>query len=650
MKIFIIPILFLTSLFCTSTVKAAGTLPLYKLSVSFDIERNLLKGNSTIILPEDAETDIFTGSLRIMAVKLNGRPLELKIKEGRFKIRDKGTLEISYEGVFRAENIKENPENVGVVTGDIISNKGISLTGTWYPFMEGMSYYSLRALIPRDFIAVSEADGIVVTEIGQDREYSFNFPYPVEKIHLIAGRYKEVRESFNGMDICGYFFPEDLSLAKTYIEHTKKYFKLYDELLLKYPYKRFSIVENFLPTGYSMPTFTLLGQDVVRLPFIVETSLGHEILHQWFGNLVYVDYEKGNWSEGLTTYLSDHLYKEQEGKGWEYRKQILIDYESYVIPEKEFPLKDFTGRVDFASKAIGYGKGAMFFHMLKNLIGDDLFYTALKEFIKEKKFQEASWDDLNRVFERASGKNLHWFFDQWLLRTGIISMEIKDAKVEILKGVPTVSFEIIQKEQPFRFDLPVKINTEKGEITEVLHIEKGKEAFEITTKGLPREIIFDGNYNLMRRLSRDEYPPVISRLLGDEKRLLVIPGKEIYADLIEVFKEAGFITKEEKDVKDEDITTSSLLLLGSDSPVLERLFGRFKGSEQGFTFTVKENPLNISKVIAIADGNSKEEINPVSKKIFHYGRYSYLKFEKGQNIDKKIDKTKNGIIVDLYRP
>ncbi|MEW6003604.1 MAG: ChaN family lipoprotein, partial [Nitrospirota bacterium] len=48
--------------------------------------------------------------------------------------------------------------------------------------------------------------------------------------------------------------------------------------------------------------------------------------------------------------------------------------------------------------------------------------------------------------------------------------------------------------------------------------------------------------------------------------------------------------------------------------------------------------------------NSKEEIDPVSKKIFHYGRYSYLKFEKGQNIDKKIDKTKNGIIVDLYRP
>ena len=43
-----------------------------------------------------------------------------------------------------------------------------------------------------------------------------------------------------------------------------------------YPYKRFAVVENFLSTGYSLPTFTLLGQEVVKLPFIVETSLGHE--------------------------------------------------------------------------------------------------------------------------------------------------------------------------------------------------------------------------------------------------------------------------------------------------------------------------------------------------------------------------------------
>ncbi|MEW6674409.1 MAG: M1 family aminopeptidase [Nitrospirota bacterium] len=158
---------------------------------------------------------------------------------------------------------------------------------------------------------------------------------------LLEGRYKVVNERFRDIDIYAYFFPEEATLASTYIEYTKKYLELYEGLIGRYPYRRFSIVEGILPEGYSMPTFTLLGQDVVSLPFIVETSLGHEILHQWFGNLVYIDYKNGNWAEGITTYLSDHLYEEQKGKGWEYRKKILIDYKSYVAPEKETPLKDF---------------------------------------------------------------------------------------------------------------------------------------------------------------------------------------------------------------------------------------------------------------------------------------------------------------------
>ena len=88
-----------------------------------------------------------------------------------------------------------------------------------------------------------------------------------------------------------------------------------------------------------MPTFTLLGRNVVKLPFIVRTSLGHEILHQWFGNSVYIDSNKGNWAEGLTTYLADHFYADQSGEGVDYRKQILIDYQSYVNIDNVFPLR-----------------------------------------------------------------------------------------------------------------------------------------------------------------------------------------------------------------------------------------------------------------------------------------------------------------------
>jgi aminopeptidase N len=653
MKAFIF-ITLLISVFLTSTGGAVESLeiPHYNLSVSFDIQRNLIKGNSTIILSEKRELNISTGNLKIISMKLNGSPIEPEIKRGMIELNVKGALEIAYEGIFREEYEREDLENVGVVSKNIISDKGIYLTGGWYPSIEGLKYYSLKAFLPGGFIAISEAVKTTVMDAAQGKEYSFNFPHPLNDINLIAGKYTELKETSNGVDIYGYFFPEDLSLAKTYIEYTKKYLKMYEELLSPYPYKRFSVVENFLPTGYSMPTFTLLGQEVVRLPFIVETSLGHEILHQWFGNLVYVDYKNGNWSEGLTSYLSDHLYKEQEGKGRQHRKKLLIDYQSYVSPDKETTLKDFSRRTDFASKSIGYGKGAMVFHMLKSLAGDDIFYRALRDLIRERAYQEASWDDIKIAFENALGKDIGWFFNQWLLRKGVISIEIKDPRAVILKGVPTVSFAIIQKGEPYKFNLSLKINTNKGEITELLNIEKERETFEIPVEGIPLELVFDGEYELMRKLLKEEYPPVISRLVGDEKRLIVVPEKDSgkYDDLVDVFRGEGFAIKEEKEIKDKDIMTSSLLVLGFDSPILKRLFGGVERPGPGFSLIIKENPLNTSGVIAIADGNSKEEVDPVSKKIFHYGKYSFIRFEKGKNMEKKTDESKQGIRVSLYEP
>jgi hypothetical protein len=57
-----------------------------------------------------------------------------------------------------------------------------------------------------------------------------------------------------------------------------------------YPFPKFAVVENFFPTGYGFPSYTLLGSTILRLPFILNTSLGHEIAHCWWGNGVFVNY------------------------------------------------------------------------------------------------------------------------------------------------------------------------------------------------------------------------------------------------------------------------------------------------------------------------------------------------------------------------
>lgn len=356
--------------------------------------------------------------------------------------------------------------------------------------------------------------------------------------------------------------------------------------------------------------------------------------------------------ENLPIHNLSVLFEKEKDAGWQDRKKILIDYQSYVVASESVPLKDFIKVTDFASAAIGYGKGTMLFHMLKNLIGEKTFFSALGRLLEEKKLSKASWADVEIAFEKASSINLDRFFNQWLTRADVPSLEVKDLRAAVLKGVPTVSFEILQKGQPYKLSLPFKVVTEKGEIKNTLQIDKERQAFEIHVNGKALRIVFDEDYDLMRRLTEKEFPPVIARLLGDEKRLIVFPekGKEKYSELIDVFTKEGFIPKEEQEVKDEDIQTCSLLVLGVESPVLRRLFGQVSKLGTGFNLIVKQNPLNTEKVVAYANGDSKEEIDPVVRKIFRYGKYSLIRFKGGENIEKETEETERGISLSLHEP
>ena len=110
-----------------------------------------------------------------------------------------------------------------------------------------------------------------------------------------------------------------------YLQSSREYLELYQELFGPYPYEKFAIVENFYPTGYGFPGWTLLGSSVIRLPFIRTTSLPHEIAHTWWGNAVEIDYSSGNWGEGLATYVADYYLKELHApaEALEYRRRQL---------------------------------------------------------------------------------------------------------------------------------------------------------------------------------------------------------------------------------------------------------------------------------------------------------------------------------------
>ena len=276
-------------------------------------------------------------------------------------------------------------------------------------------------------------------------------PEPQEEIYLIASRFSAVRKADGQNGRPGLpakagqrRWPRNTSMPPSVYRDVR-------QLIGPYPYKKFALVENFWETGFGMPSFTLLGPTVLRLPFIINTSYPHEILHNWWGNSVYPDYEKGNWSEGLTAYLADHLLKEQQGGGAEYRLNTLQKYADYVLSGRDFPLTQFTSRHSPSTEAVGYGKALMFFHMLRRELGDKTFIAASRAFLPELQIPVCR---LSRISKKASRRSreatLGAEFDQWVKRTG--APEIKTGRVARDRGTRDQR----RDEATLRVDLPDK--------------------------------------------------------------------------------------------------------------------------------------------------------------------------------------------------
>jgi len=600
----------------------------------------------------------------------DGQRLEITIPSD-LRQSDSLSLDITYEGTLFEKPGSPEKEDLGETTGTI-GEEGVYLSPAcaWYPDIPGsLAVFKIAITTPAGYEAVTQGT-LVSKKSDTEKIYTtWEEKNVSEDCHLVAGRYKVTSIRHDGIDIYAYFFPEELGLAETYINATKRYLDMYRKLLGSYPYGKFAIVENFFQTGYGMPSFTLLGSTVVKLPFIVDTSLGHEILHNWWGNSVFVDESQGNWCEGLTAYMADYYYKELKdtASADDYRKNICRKYTNYVTGQNDFPLKRFIGRKDQATQAIGYGKTAMVFHMLRQMVGDDLFYQSLRRLYKEQIWQQAGWKDIQHIFEDTCKTNLSWFFEQWINRTGAPFIEMGKTEVTQSGNGWLTRIEIIQtspqtlsgKGEPYRLFVPIQMELDGGNFYTVTEIKESSTAVVIQTASQPIHITIDPQCNVFRRLHREEIPPTIDFILGDNEKVIVYPtGGEgalqaAYKNLAELLGEKSGVIKADTEVTETEMTQKCLFILGG---LAENKIAKFFVGNLPENFTIEEgsfmvnkvpyrdtgnallvtsrNPMNRDKGIALFLGLSSDTIKNVGFKLPHYGKYSYLVFADEKNVDK----------------
>ncbi|MCD4697201.1 MAG: hypothetical protein K8S16_13270 [Bacteroidales bacterium] len=541
-------------------------------------------------------------------------------------------------------------------TNGIITDEGVYLAGStyWVPaFEEPLLTFDLTVTLRSDWNVISQGDRIINEVSGDTREVKYHAKNPTEEVYLISAGWAEYEQKAGDVLVQAFLRTPDEELATRYLDATSGYLNMYVGLVGPYPYNKFALVENFWETGYGMPSFTLLGEKVIRFPFILYSSYPHELLHNWWGNSVYVDFEKGNWCEGITVYMADHLLKEQTGKGADYRRTALQKFTDYVNQENDFPVIEFRSRNNAAEEAIGYGKCFMFNHMLRKKLGDEKFIEAYQSFYKDNIYKISTFDNIRESIQKFSEDDLKPVFDQWLLRKGAPLLELSDVNTEKVENGFSLHFSLsqTQEEDIFILDVPVAVYLEnKVELIQVTS-DKRTNVYSVRFPSKPVKIEVDPQFDVFRRLDKAEVPPSLSQIFGSTDGIIILPKTspllEVYRTLAQTWKQ----TQEAQGKSLEIIFDEELNTIPNDKAAwvigFENKFaGMFSVQEDYKTVFAPEqnelintlssegslvyaipNPANNSYTTGFIGTNIKQAVPGLTRLLSHYGKYSYLGFE-----------------------
>jgi len=268
-----------------------------------------------------------------------------------------------------------------------------------------------------------------------------------------------------------------------------------------YPSIALALVEADVPGGHSPAYFAMLNSpsataglswrnDPAAFQGFPEFFLAHELAHQWWGHAVgWKNYHEQWISEGFAQYFAA-LYA-QHARGDRVFEDMLKQFRTWSLAESEngpVHLGQRLGQIKGEPRvfrALVYNKGAAALHMLRRVIGDEAFFTGLRELYTAHRFQAVGTDDLQETFERTSGRRLGRFFDRWIFGTGIprVGYRVTVGEREVIVK--------LEQEGDAVFDLPVTVTVlqEDGRSRDVVVVMSDKQVeYRLPVDGPVRQV------------------------------------------------------------------------------------------------------------------------------------------------------------------
>ena len=303
---------------------------------------------------------------------------------------------------------------------------------------------------------------------------------------------KQFADSPPNIPVSAWAYPRDSVTGFRNYSVAPAILKFYSDYIGAYPYNKLANVQSkTIFGGMENASAIFYYEESAEENKSIEDLLAHEISHQWFGDMASEKSFSHLWlSEGFATYMTD-VYLESK-YGTDSMNRRLRDERKTVIDfarHSNRPVVDSLSSLMNLLNANSYQKGGWILHMLRREMGDPLFRKFIRTYYDRYKGTNADTDDLEKIAEEVSKKDLHQFFKQWLYTPGIPQLNIRWLYNEKDKTV-AITIEQVQKQMAFEFPLQIKSEGDKSEIF-TLNITKRTETFSIPASSTIRNISAD---------------------------------------------------------------------------------------------------------------------------------------------------------------
>ncbi len=432
---------------------------------------------------------------------------------------DSTTLTFEYEGQLESADDSPVPGLKLAYIGDDTSY--LLYAGRWFPVSGfGLNRFTstISVTVPAHMIAIGSGKETVVEHAASDKPggsvlptktYTFVSTKPSFPGTIVAGVFQEFKSDEAGLDLHTYFKPTHQSLAATYTNTAVQELTYFITLYGTPPSQRLNLME--IP-GDTVPYIWAPEMAGIGGPSITEKTnyrlLADAIAHQWWGVSVSPATKDDWWiSDGFSRY-SEAMYVE-DAAGDAGLEEAVKDMSVGALAYDTVPLAS-VAKLDIYStefQSLATDKGAMILHMLRWVLGEDKYNKTMRDFATTYAGKSATMEDFQTIAEKYYGKQLTWFFTQWLDSTGAPEFKLKytvyrlgeipkDAKGEQGPGF-RVTGEVSQDLDLFRMPVDIRISTDGKTENKDIEVVGTNSPFSIETFGRPRRISIDPDHHVL---------------------------------------------------------------------------------------------------------------------------------------------------------